>query len=74
MVRQYYKLDRVTQGEAIIIYPSGLPENTSPRNWKDPNDTPDALRDFALFDKIVQDIGNQYCIDLDKVYVVGHSL
>jgi poly(3-hydroxybutyrate) depolymerase len=26
MVRQYYKLDRVTQGEAIIIYPSGLPE------------------------------------------------
>lgn len=22
MVRQYYKLDRVTQGEAIIIYPS----------------------------------------------------
>ena len=26
MVRQYYKLDRVTNGEAIIIYPSGLPE------------------------------------------------
>ena len=25
MVREYYKLDRVTNGEAIIIYPSGLP-------------------------------------------------
>lgn len=74
MVRQYYKLDRVTNGEAIIIYPSGLPESTSPRNWKDPNDAPDKLRDFALFDTIVDDIGKQYCIDLDQIYVVGHSL
>lgn len=74
MVRQYYKLDRVTQGEAIIIYPSGLPEWWPSRTRSSPGDKSDKLRDFALFDKIVEDIGNQYCIDLDKIYVVGHSL
>lgn len=74
MVRQYYKLDRVTQGEAIIIYPSWLPEWWPSRTRSSPGDKSDKLRDFALFDKIVEDIGNQYCIDLDKVYVVWHSL
>lgn len=74
MVRQYYKLDRVTNGEAIIIYPSGLPEGWPSRTRSSPGDKSDALRDFALFDKIVEDIWNQYCVDLDKIYVVGHSL
>lgn len=74
MVRQYYKLDRVTKGEAIIIYPSGLPEWWPSRTRSSPGDKSDKLRDFVLFDKIVEDIGNQYCIDLDQIYVVGHSL
>lgn len=74
MVRQYYKLDRVTQGDAIIIYPSGLPEGGPARTRSSPWDKSDKLRDFALFDTIVEDMGAQYCIDLDKIYVVGHSL
>lgn len=32
------------------------------------------MRDFALFDAIVAQFSDNYCIDLDEVYVVGHSL
>jgi pimeloyl-ACP methyl ester carboxylesterase len=34
----------------------------------------DRLRDYALFDAVVEAIGAAYCIDLDRVFVVGHSL
>jgi len=74
MVRGYYKVEQASQGKAIFVYPSGLPEATSPRNWSDVGDPSDKLRDFALFDKIYEEFTNNYCIDLDHVYVVGHSL
>jgi polyhydroxybutyrate depolymerase len=31
-------------------------------------------RDGAFFDQILVDIGEQYCIDYDQVYMIGHSL
>lgn len=74
MVRQYYKLDRVTNGEAIIIYPSGLPEEWPSRTRSSPGDKSDKLRDFALFDQIVEDMSSSYCVDMDQIYVVWHSL
>lgn len=74
MVRTYYKVEQASQGKAIIVYPSGLPEATSPRNWADSGDPSDKLRDFALFDEIYEEFTDNYCIDLDRVYVVGHSL
>jgi polyhydroxybutyrate depolymerase len=27
-----------------------------------------------LFDQLVQEFSDSYCIDLDHIYVVGHSL
>jgi len=32
------------------------------------------LRDFAFFDAIVKFFGEEYCIDMDRIFVVGHSL
>lgn len=73
-VRQYYGLEKAWDKDAIIIYPSGLPEwwpSRSRRAWWDASDE---LRWFELFDQIVEDIWSEYCVDLDEIYVVGHSL
>lgn len=67
-VRGYYKVQREANGEWIWVYPSGLPENTSPRSWSrwwDP---------YAIFDEIVKTYSEQYCVDMDRIYVIGHSL
>ena len=73
-VRGYYKVEQAAGNEAIMIYPSGLPEAGPSRSWSDPGDSADNLRDFALFDQLLDEFSNNYCIDLDDVYVVGHSL
>ena len=69
-LRNYIKLEKAANGNAIIVYPSGLPENSSPRNRKSGGDPSDQLRDFALFDAIVDEFSNKYCIDKDQIYVV----
>lgn len=73
-VRQYYGIEKAWDETWIIVYPSGLPENSSPRAYADPGDPADSLRDFALFDEIVAQISQTYCIDPDQIYVMGHSL
>lgn len=70
LVRTYYKIDKASDGNTIIVYPSGLPEEGPTRNWMDPGDKPTALRDYALFDKIVEQFSDSYCIDKDEIYVV----
>lgn len=74
MVRGYYGIEQASIGQAIIVYPEGLPAGTSSRNWSDPGDPADAQRDFVLFDQLREEFSNNYCIDLDEVYVVTHSL
>lgn len=73
-VRGYYKVEEASKGQAIFIYPAGLPEAGPSRSWSDPGDKSDNLRDFALFDQLLEEFSNNYCVDLDRVYVVGHSL
>lgn len=73
-VRGYYKVEQAAGDQAIMIYPAGLPAGGNSRNWSDPGDAPDQLRDFTLFDQLLEEFSNNYCIDLDEVYVVGHSL
>ena len=74
MVRTYYKVDRADDDNTIIVYPSGLPEEGPVRNWMNPGEKATSLRDYALFDKIVEEFSEEYCIDKDEIYVVGHSL
>lgn len=73
-VRKYYKMEQAAGNEAIIVYPSGLPTNSSPRHWQDTGDKASEIRDYALFDQLLEEFSENYCVDLDEVYVVGHSL
>lgn len=74
MVRTYYKVEEASKGQAIMIYPAGLPEAGPSRSWSDPGDKSSELRDFALFDQLLEEFSDNYCVNLDHVYVVGHSL
>lgn len=74
MVRTYYKVEQASQGNAIIVYPSGLPEEGPTRSWSSPGNRSDQLRDFALFDELVREFTTKYCINRDQIFVVGHSL
>ncbi len=71
--RRYFRLDDALP-EAIIVYPQALRANPNAFAWGDPGDTADALRDFELVDAIVDAFGRARCIDLGRVFVVGHSL
>jgi len=72
--RRYFGLEAAARGSTIYVYPAALSDRTGRFTWADPGDPPDALRDFALFDVMLDRIASAYCIDLDAVYVVGHSL
>ncbi len=73
-VRQYYGIEKAAGGKAIIVYPSGLPNDSGPRHWKDFDDPASDLRDYAFFDRMLEMLSAQYCIDMERVYVMGHSL
>ncbi|HET8729293.1 MAG TPA: alpha/beta hydrolase-fold protein [Alphaproteobacteria bacterium] len=72
-VRRYYGLEE--DGDAAIFaYPAGLRDDSGRFTWADPGDPGEDLRDYALFDRLLADLGARYCVDLDAVFVVGHSL
>lgn len=73
-VQWYYGIEKASAGNAIVVYPLGLPEGWPTRSWMDWWDKNYALRDFALFDELVEKFSNEYCIDMDQIYVIGHSL
>lgn len=71
-VQGYFDLDEALP-EAIILYPSALPADGGFR-WSDPGELPAELRDYALLDALLVAFGNDLCLDLERVFVVGHSL
>jgi polyhydroxybutyrate depolymerase len=71
--RRYFRLDAALP-EAIIVYPRARPAAPGSFAWSDPGDAPEGLRDFALVDAIIDAFGAAHCIDLARVFVVGHSL
>lgn len=73
MVRSYFGLDRATE-DYFIAYPAALQKDTGTFHWSDPGNTPSQLRDIAFFDEIVKTLGETYCIDMDRIFVAGHSL
>lgn len=72
-VRRYTDLDEALP-EAVIVYPSALAAGPGSFAWSAPGDPPDRLRDFALVDAIVDTFARAHCVDLNRVFVVGHSL
>ncbi|NBB71440.1 MAG: hypothetical protein GVY33_14160 [Alphaproteobacteria bacterium] len=73
-VRGYFDLEAHARRPTVVVYPSALPVAHPPRAWHDPGDHGGALRDFALFDAIVRETTRRYCVDPERVFVVGHSL
>ena len=71
-VRRYFDLERHASN-TIFLYPAGLPHGQG-RSWSDPQDRSDTLRDYALFDSLLAEYSQAYCLDMEQVYVVGHSL
>ncbi len=72
-VRAYFGLDREATGY-FVAYPAAIKKDNGSFSWSDPGDKGLEWRDIAFFDALVEKLGNNYCIDLDKIYVVGHSL
>ena len=71
-VQRYYRLDKAMPN-AIIFYPSGLPQGSG-FSWANAGDSADNLRDYALFDELLRLAKSYYCVDETKVFAVGHSL
>jgi polyhydroxybutyrate depolymerase len=72
--RRYFGLEQAAHGPTIYVYPAALSDRSGRFTWADPGDPPDALRDFALFDALLERLASAYCIELEAVFVVGHSL
>jgi polyhydroxybutyrate depolymerase len=73
-VRRYFGLERAASVPTIFVYPAALVAADGKFSWYDKGDSGDRLRDYAFFDALLADLGAIYCLDLDQVFVVGHSL
>ena len=73
-VRRYYKLEGNATEPTLFVYPAGLKDASGRFTWSDPGDRAENLRDFALFDAVLDLLARTYCIDRGRVFVVGHSL
>ena len=72
--RAYLGLEAHAKRPTVFVYPAALVAADGKYSWYEPGDRRDRLRDYVLFDAVVEAIGAAYCIDLDRVFVVGHSL
>lgn len=65
-VRSYFRLDREIN-DAIIAYPQAHKTPSGSHSWS-------TTDDVTFFDVLVERLSEQYCIDLDRIFIVGHSL
>ena len=72
--RGYFGLESASIRPTIHVYPSGEVDESGRFTWWSHGEPAAALRDFALFDALLQAMSDGFCIDLDAVFVVGHSL
>jgi len=73
-VRRYFGLEQAATRPTIFVYPAGLIAADGKYSWYERGDRGDRLRDYALFDALLAELNDEYCLDLDRVFVVGHSL
>jgi polyhydroxybutyrate depolymerase len=73
-VRQYFGLERAASRPTLFVYPAGLVAADGKFSWYGRGEPGDRLRDYALFDGLLVALGAAYCVDLERVFVVGHSL
>ena len=71
LAQLYFKVEEAAQGQAIFVYPDGLPlaEMQGQTGWDlDPNN-----EDFALFDALLEEVQARLCVDPGRVFSTGHS-
>jgi polyhydroxybutyrate depolymerase len=66
-VRSYFALEENAVHPTIFVYPGGKQLENGKYNWAEPSDNAGKLRDYELFDKLLQTISQRYCIALDRV-------
>jgi polyhydroxybutyrate depolymerase len=67
-VKNYMRFEREAT-DAIVVYPAGMPASGGGYSW-----TGEGGADVAFFDAMVEEIGKHLCVDMDRIYVAGHSL
>lgn len=72
-VRSYMGLDK-EMTDSFIAYPAALSNGNGTYSWADPGNKAQEIRDIAFFDAIVETLGKNYCIDMNRISTVGHSL
>jgi polyhydroxybutyrate depolymerase len=71
LARLYFKVEEASQGQAIFVYPYGLPlaDMQNQTGW----DLDPANEDFAFFDALLADLNGRLCIDQGRIFSTGHS-
>lgn len=65
-VQDYMKLEK--QSDVIVAYPAGLASSTGRSfSWSE-------KENMTFVDAILEQVSDNYCINRDKVYTIGHSL
>lgn len=73
-LRSYVGLEAAARTPTVFAYPAGRRDRAGRFTWTDADDHPDQLRDAAFFDGLLATLAGAYCVDLDRVFVTGHSL
>lgn len=69
-LRSYIGLDKNAPG-FFIAYPTAIRSAQGTFSW---GGTAGGSVDLSFFDALVETISGQYCIDMDRIFVAGHSL
>jgi polyhydroxybutyrate depolymerase len=64
LIRNYFGFETEADGEAIFVYPDGLPVQGG-TGW--------AASDLPFVDAMVADLSETYCVDPARVFATGHS-
>jgi polyhydroxybutyrate depolymerase len=69
--RLYFQIEQAADGQAIFVYPEGLPLGSEGglTGW----DLAPTGIDVALFDAILAEVSEGLCIDPQRVFASGHS-
>jgi poly(3-hydroxybutyrate) depolymerase len=71
LARSYFRVEQAAEGEALFVYPSGVPQPTSGGQpaW----DLSATGTDVAFFDALLAKLSADYCVDTTRIFAAGHS-
>ncbi|MBL8941616.1 MAG: hypothetical protein JNK45_00650, partial [Myxococcales bacterium] len=71
LARLYFDVEQESAGQAIFVYPDGLPQASSggATGW----DLADDSADVRLFDALLEQTSSTLCLDPARIFSTGHS-